>query len=272
MVMLINDSAFHIQHSTFLGGAAIRIQSVPLWAWWIPLVWAISLPWAGLTKDPQWSRVHPVPFTDPADRPRDLIANIALYIPFGYSLARGRRWPLVVGVTTGVSLGGRGDAAVQYRALPVGDGRYRGGDRRRYRRRLADVGRETALTKPNRRFDSSKDGHATRPALRVAAPLEESRLRARHRTDAGAWHRREHRDLQRGQRRRAEAAAVSRTRAAGLHHQPVSRRLDSTSSGYRRRSSSNSASATSRSRTSARIAPAPSTSARRISRAGSIRP
>jgi glycopeptide antibiotics resistance protein len=94
------------QHSAFdiSSGAAIRIQSVPLWAWWIPLVWAISLPWAGLTKDPQWSRVHPVPFTDPADRPRDLIANIALYIPFGYSLARGRRWPLVVGVTTGVSL------------------------------------------------------------------------------------------------------------------------------------------------------------------------
>jgi glycopeptide antibiotics resistance protein len=103
--MLIADRpTFSIQQSTFLGGAAIRIQSVPLWAWWIPLVWAISLPWAGLTKDPQWSRVHPVPFTDPADRPRDLIANIALYIPFGYSLARRRRWPLVVGVATGVSL------------------------------------------------------------------------------------------------------------------------------------------------------------------------
>ena len=77
---------------------------MPLWVWWIPLVWAISLPWAGLTKDPQWSRVHPVPFTDPADRPRDLIANIALYIPFGYSLARGRKWPVVLIVSTGVSL------------------------------------------------------------------------------------------------------------------------------------------------------------------------
>lgn len=77
---------------------------MPLWVWWIPLVWAISLPWAGLTKDPQWARVHAVPFTDPADRPRDLIANIALFIPFGYSLARGRRWPLVLVVTAGVSL------------------------------------------------------------------------------------------------------------------------------------------------------------------------
>jgi glycopeptide antibiotics resistance protein len=77
---------------------------VPLWVWWIPLVCALSLPWAGLTRDPQWSRVHAVPFTDPADRPRDLIANIALYIPFGYSLARGRRWPTVLLAATGVSL------------------------------------------------------------------------------------------------------------------------------------------------------------------------
>src|SRR5215213_745860 len=99
----IQHSAFSIQHSA-LSGAGIRFRHVPLWVWWIPLVWAISLPWAGLTRDPQWSRVHAVPFTDPADRPRDLIANIALYIPFGYSLARRRRWPTVLIVATGVSL------------------------------------------------------------------------------------------------------------------------------------------------------------------------
>jgi glycopeptide antibiotics resistance protein len=102
--MLIDlHSPFSMQHSA-LPGVVIRIRSVPLWVWWIPLVWAISLPWAGLTRDPQWSRVHAVPFTDPADRPRDLFANIALYIPFGYSLARGRRWSTVVLVATGVSL------------------------------------------------------------------------------------------------------------------------------------------------------------------------
>lgn len=80
------------------------MRSVPLWAWWIPLVWAISLPWAGLTRHPQWSRVHLVPFTDPADRPRDMLANIALFVPFGYSLARQRRWPVVLIAAAGVSL------------------------------------------------------------------------------------------------------------------------------------------------------------------------
>jgi VanZ family protein len=29
--------------------------------------------------------VHWIPFTDPADAPRDLLANIALFVPFGYS-------------------------------------------------------------------------------------------------------------------------------------------------------------------------------------------
>jgi glycopeptide antibiotics resistance protein len=43
-----------------------------------------------LTARPQWSRVHWVPFGDPADKPRDVIANVALFVPFGYSFAGGR--------------------------------------------------------------------------------------------------------------------------------------------------------------------------------------
>jgi glycopeptide antibiotics resistance protein len=74
----------------------IRAREVPLWVWWMPVVWAISFPWTGLTSLPQWSRVHPIPFTDPADRPRDMIANIALFIPFGYSYGRrGAVWQAV---------------------------------------------------------------------------------------------------------------------------------------------------------------------------------
>ena len=51
----------------------------------------LSLPWVGFTLDPQWHRIHLVPFSDPADKLRDLVANILLFIPFGYSAAdRGR--------------------------------------------------------------------------------------------------------------------------------------------------------------------------------------
>jgi glycopeptide antibiotics resistance protein len=62
---------------------------LPLWVWWIPVVWAASYP-LGLTLTPQWHRVHLVPFTDPADNARDLAANILLFVPFGFSFARDR--------------------------------------------------------------------------------------------------------------------------------------------------------------------------------------
>jgi glycopeptide antibiotics resistance protein len=69
-----------------------RTRDVPLWLWWIAVVLAVSFPWTGLVSSPQWDRVHPIPFTDPADRPRDFLANIALFVPFGYSY--GRRAPI----------------------------------------------------------------------------------------------------------------------------------------------------------------------------------
>jgi len=72
-------------------------KRAPLWVWWIPIVWALSFPWSGFTAHPQWSRVHLVPFEDPADRPHDVIANVALFVPFGYSFARrGPWWKAVV--------------------------------------------------------------------------------------------------------------------------------------------------------------------------------
>jgi glycopeptide antibiotics resistance protein len=66
-------------------------KRLPLWIWWIPLTWAISLPWSGFTVQPQWSRVHWIPFTDPADAPRDFLLNVLLFVPFGFSFARTRR-------------------------------------------------------------------------------------------------------------------------------------------------------------------------------------
>jgi VanZ family protein len=58
--------------------------------WWIPLVLVISAPWGSFVREPQWRRVHLVPLTDPADRLRDIVANVLLFVPFGYSAA-GRR-------------------------------------------------------------------------------------------------------------------------------------------------------------------------------------
>jgi glycopeptide antibiotics resistance protein len=60
----------------------------PLWWYWIPLVWIISSPWVGFTREPQWKRVHLVPFSDPADSVTDVVGNVLLFVPFGYSAAR----------------------------------------------------------------------------------------------------------------------------------------------------------------------------------------
>ena len=67
------------------------MRRIPIWCWWIAVVWAVSIPWVGFTTTPEWNRVHWIPFTDPADKPRDLIANVVLLLPFGISFARGRR-------------------------------------------------------------------------------------------------------------------------------------------------------------------------------------
>ena len=69
-----------------------RPARLPLWVWWIPVVWAASFP-VGLTPAPQWHRVHLVPFTDPADKLTDLAINLLLFVPFGYSFVdRPGRW------------------------------------------------------------------------------------------------------------------------------------------------------------------------------------
>ena len=69
-----------------------RPARLPLWVWWIPVVWVASFP-LGLTPVPQWHRVHLVPFTDPADKLTDLAINLLLFVPFGYSFVdRPGRW------------------------------------------------------------------------------------------------------------------------------------------------------------------------------------
>ena len=70
-----------------------RLRRMPLWGWWIPVVVGLSLPVIGFTRHPQWERVHLVPFSDPDDKPRDELVNIAMFVPFGYLFARDRRLP-----------------------------------------------------------------------------------------------------------------------------------------------------------------------------------
>jgi glycopeptide antibiotics resistance protein len=82
----------------------IRLASrIPLWVWWIPVVWAASLP-LGPTTTPQWHRVHLVPFTDPADKLTDLAVNLLLFVPFGWSFVtrpdRLRWLPLSAGLVS----------------------------------------------------------------------------------------------------------------------------------------------------------------------------
>jgi glycopeptide antibiotics resistance protein len=72
------------------------LRRAPLWCWWIAVVWLVSFPWLGRATAPQWHRVHWVPFADPADKITDVLANVALFVPFGYSLARrGRQTSLL---------------------------------------------------------------------------------------------------------------------------------------------------------------------------------
>ena len=92
------------QFGAILARPVLVSQKVPLWGWWILVVLAISFPWSGLVSNPQWDRVHPIPFTDPADRPRDFLANILLFVPFGYSYRRrGSVWR-AVGIAAAVSV------------------------------------------------------------------------------------------------------------------------------------------------------------------------
>ena len=62
-----------------------------LWKWWVLFVLVISGPWFGLVTHPQAWKVNWVPFADPADKPRDLLQNLLLFVPFGWSYHLDRR-------------------------------------------------------------------------------------------------------------------------------------------------------------------------------------
>lgn len=61
-----------------------------LWRWWIVLVFVVSGPWFGVTTSPQWKRVEWMPFTSKENKPRDVIANVLLFVPLGWSFGASR--------------------------------------------------------------------------------------------------------------------------------------------------------------------------------------
>ena len=65
----------------------VRIRS---WPFWILIVAIASGPWFGIAGEPQWSRVTWIPFNGFEDRPRDMLVNFLLFVPFGWSFAKSR--------------------------------------------------------------------------------------------------------------------------------------------------------------------------------------
>jgi glycopeptide antibiotics resistance protein len=60
------------------------------WPFWILVVVVASGPWFGIVREPQWDRVTWIPFTGFGDKPRDMIVNVLLYVPFGWSFVKTR--------------------------------------------------------------------------------------------------------------------------------------------------------------------------------------
>lgn len=83
-----------------------------LWKWWVVVVLIISAPWFGFAPRPQWGDVNWVPFADPADKPRDLLQNLFLFVPFGWSYAssRPRRIALVGALALGALISAVGES------------------------------------------------------------------------------------------------------------------------------------------------------------------
>jgi glycopeptide antibiotics resistance protein len=61
---------------------------------WIAVILGAVVPWIGWQDHSHWARVEWVPFGSDPIRPRDILVNVALYVPLGwlYPGAPGRSW------------------------------------------------------------------------------------------------------------------------------------------------------------------------------------
>ena len=82
-------------------------RRVPLWVWWVIVILLVCLPWPGMKPHAQ-STPQFVPFTGAADRPKDVAANLLLFLPFGYLFAAAhprRGYAVLVMTAAAISLG-----------------------------------------------------------------------------------------------------------------------------------------------------------------------
>ena len=82
------------------------VRRIPLWFWWAVVVWLVCLPWPGMTAHADRD-VQLVPFASSADRPRDVVANLLLFVPFGYLFVAAhprRGYAVLLAVAAAVSL------------------------------------------------------------------------------------------------------------------------------------------------------------------------
>jgi glycopeptide antibiotics resistance protein len=60
---------------------------LPFWAW-TAFILLVVLPWIGFQDHTHWQRVAWVPFRSPPVKVFDVLANILLYVPWGYFYRR----------------------------------------------------------------------------------------------------------------------------------------------------------------------------------------
>ena len=60
------------------------------WPFWILVVAVASGPWFGIVREPQSPRVTWIPFHGFEDKPRDMLVNFMLFVPFGWSFVTSR--------------------------------------------------------------------------------------------------------------------------------------------------------------------------------------
>jgi glycopeptide antibiotics resistance protein len=75
---------------------------------WVAVILAAVVPWTDYVGHSHWGKVQWIPFSSPPVKPIDIIANVLLYLPFGYlgvagSGSRRRGW-IVVGIAAVLSL------------------------------------------------------------------------------------------------------------------------------------------------------------------------
>ena len=61
-----------------------RLALAVAWFTWTTAILAIVVPWNGFLDHTHWGKVGWIPFISPPIKIRDIVANLLLYVPFGY--------------------------------------------------------------------------------------------------------------------------------------------------------------------------------------------